>query len=529
MKKNMSMFAFCLVVLFTLACLLPGWETPAYASSNLALGKSAVASSVKNSALAANKATDGDATTTRWGSNYTSSEWMYVDLGSAQSVGSVTIQWGVAYATAYKIQTSGNASTWTDVYSTTSGDGGVDAITLAAAATARYVRVQGITPATTYGYSIYELEVYAPSGTTDPGPDPGEEPERDASFGPNGTHWPSLIPTPFMYDTTVTNIVDVSNSWTAISTAIAAVTPEQAAAGVLIRIAPGTLTGNGAGSGNTPVLQNLGSSSWTKRITVAPRDGYGTVVITGGALIKNVRGVAFAGLIADQIKLEGCDRSALAWTKVTRWLAGYGIANQTTSMVEFTEVVMPDSQVVDGDASDFYSVSSGPIDGWRFDGIYLAPHFFNPATTPKPHTDTMQFAGSGAYSNMTIRDSAIFSSNNCSVQTGSLNGLVLEHSYLAAGSVARSRYPFLAGGSTEAGTAAFNGNGTNFVALDSVIIGGMGSASWSSATNTKTSYTYQASQQPASGAWTVDTTLSATNPTMPPMPDDTYLNSIWGN
>lgn len=523
MNKRMKMVAAVVAILMTLGCLIPGWTSPARASTNLALGKTAVASSVKNSALAARYAVDGDAAT-RWGSTYTSSEWIYVDLGSAQSIGGVAIQWGGAYAAAYRIQVSATTSNWTDVFTTSGGDGGTDEVTFAAA-TARYVRILGETPATTYGYSIYELAVYAAS--TEPG-EPGSEPERAASFGPNGTHWPSLIPTPFMYDSTIPHIVDVAASWTAIRTAIAAVTPEQAAAGVLIRVAPGTLTGNGAGAGNTPVLENLGSSSWTQRITVAPRDGYGTVSITGGARIKNVRGVAFAGLVADQIKLEGCDRSALAWTKVTRWLAGYGIAGQTTSLVEFSEVVVPDSAVVDGDASDFYSVSTGPIDGWRFDGIYIAPHFYNPATTPKPHTDSLQFAGSAAYSNMTIRDAAIFASNNCALQTGDINGLTLDHSYIVGGAAARSRYPFLSGGATAGGTAAFNGSGTNFVAIDSVFIGGMGAGSWSSVTNTRTSYAYQASQQPASGAWTVDTTLSATNPTMPPMPNDTYLNSIWG-
>ena len=521
MNKSVRLLAAGLVILLIMVCLIPQWYPAAHASANLALGKTAVASSVKNSALAARYAVDGDSAT-RWSSIYSGSEWIYVDLGSGQSVGAVAIQWGSSYASAYRVQVSADASNWTDVFTASGGDGGTDEISFAAAA-ARYVRILGETPATAYGYSIYELAVYA-SGTAPGGT--GSAPERTASFGPNGTHWPSLIPTPFMYDSTIPHIVDAASSWTAIRNAIAAVTPEQAAAGVLIRVAPGTLTGNGAGSGNTPVLENLGSSSWTKRITVAPRDGYGTVMISGGARIKNVRGVAFAGLIADQIKLEGCDRSALAWTKVTRWLAGYGIAGQTTSSVEFSEVVMPDSMVVDGDESDFYSVASGPIDGWRFDGIYIAPHFYTAATTPKPHTDSLQFAGSAVYTNMTFRDAAIFASNNCAIQVGSLNGLTLEHSYIAGGSVARSRYPFLSGGATEGGTTAFNGGGSNFTAIDSVIIGALGSSSWASVTNTRINY--QATQTPAAGSWTVDLTLSPTNPAMPPMPNDAYLNSIWG-
>ncbi|WP_181593023.1 DNRLRE domain-containing protein [Paenibacillus sp. YN15] len=276
-------------------------------------------------------------------------------------------------------------------------------------------------------------------------------------------------------------------------------------------------------------FKDMAEAEWSRRaVEVLASRGIinGTVTISGGAKIKNVRGVAFAGLVADQIKLEGCDRSALAWTKVTHWLAGYGLAGQTTSLMEFSEVVMPNSLVLDGDASDFYSVASGPIEGWRFDGIYIAPHFYNAASTPKPHTDSLQFAGSAAYSNMTFRDAALFASNNCAIQVGSLNGLTLDHSYIAAGSAARSRYPFLSGGATDGGTAAFNGSGSSFIAIDSVIIGALGSSSWASVTNTRINY--QATQTPATGSWTVDLTLSATNPPMPPMPDDAYLNSIWG-
>ena len=352
-------------------------------------------------------------------------------------------------------------------------------------------------------------------------------PVRVASYGANGTHWPSLIPTPFLYDDTVPNIINVTCTWRAISNAIISVTPAQAAAGVLIRVAPGTLTGNGAGAGNAAVLKNLGSSSWSQRVTVCPRDGYGTVIFSGGVRLVNVRGVCFAGLNGDSIKLEGCDNSALAWTKVAAWLAGYGLAGQATAGVEYCEVVIPDSWVHDGDASDFYAVDNGPLTNWVFEACYLAPRFFNPATTPKPHTDSLQFAGSCA--SITMRDVAIFASNNCSLQTGSIAHLILIHSYIVAGSVARSRYPFLPGGATEGGTAAFNGGGVNFSGTDSVFIGAMGSTTWAYVSNTRTSYAYATSQQPATGSWTVDTSLSATNPPMPPYPTDSYLDAIWSN
>jgi hypothetical protein len=46
------------------------------------------------------------------------------------------------------------------------GTGGVNDLTFPAAS-ARYVRMLGIKPATQYGYSIYEFQVFAPGGTTD--------------------------------------------------------------------------------------------------------------------------------------------------------------------------------------------------------------------------------------------------------------------------------------------------------------------------------------------------------------------------
>jgi hypothetical protein len=360
-------------------------------------------------------------------------------------------------------------------------------------------------------------------------------PVRVPSYGANGTHWPSLVPTPFMYDGSVPNVINVACSWSAIATAISSVTSTQAAAGVLIKIAPGNLAGNGSSSGSTPVLENLGSTSWSKRVTVCPRDGYGTVTFSGGVRILKVFGVCFAGFKGDDWKLQGCTRSALAWTKITGWYSGYGTSGQATTQVEFVEVVQPDHYVVNQDASDFYT-GGGDISGWRFEGCYSAPRFFeDPPPDPKPHTDTFQFAATqgGNYGSMAFRDCAYYSSNNCSIQTGNVNGASFEHTYVVSGAVSRARYPWLPGGSTEATTNAFNGSGQNFTAVDSVFIGGMAINTsdaprpWSSVTNTKTDRTYGASNQPLSGAWTVDTTLSATNPAMPPYPTDSYLNSIW--
>jgi Chitobiase/beta-hexosaminidase C-terminal domain len=366
------------------------------------------------------------------------------------------------------------------------------------------------------------------------------KPTRVPSFGPNGTHWPDLIPTPFMYDDTVSNIVQVPCTWAAIKTAIQAVTTNQANSGTLILVAPGTLVGNGNGSGATPVLEDIGSAAWGQRVTVAPRDGYGSVKWSGGVRFLRVFGVCFAGFESigeSGVKLQGCRRSALAWIKCTGHFGVYGTSGIVTEGVELVEVVQPNYYVSNSDSADIFA-GGGNIDGWRFDGCYHAPRFYEvPYTGGKPHTDTFQFAAAsgGSYSNMTLRDGTYFSSNNCSIQTGNVDGLNLDHTYVVSGSASLSRYPHLPGSATEGTSNAMNGSGKNFTAKDSVIIGGMAINTtdaprpWTSVQNTRVNKTYGSSNQPLAGSWTVDASLNENNSGMPSIPTDSYLNTIWDN
>lgn len=125
---------------------------------NLALGVPAVASSSENASNIPGKAVDG-VTTTRWSSSFQDNQWIYADLGATTSFSRVKLKWENAYASGYKIQTSNNASTWTDVYSTTTGNGSVDDIT-GLTASGRYVRVLCTTRATGFGISLFDFEVY---------------------------------------------------------------------------------------------------------------------------------------------------------------------------------------------------------------------------------------------------------------------------------------------------------------------------------------------------------------------------------
>jgi len=148
------------------------WEFQVYGTAagagcgttNVALNQPATASSVQTGTnFTANYAVDGNSGT-RWSSAASDPQWLQVDLGSQQNICGVDLQWETAYATAYQVQVSNDATNWTNIYSTTTGQGGT--VVLTVAGTGRYVRMYGTTRATQYGYSLWEFEVFAGSGST---------------------------------------------------------------------------------------------------------------------------------------------------------------------------------------------------------------------------------------------------------------------------------------------------------------------------------------------------------------------------
>jgi hypothetical protein len=125
---------------------------------NLAAGRTVLASSTQFGHSAAS-VVDSDRRT-RWASDWSDDQWIQVDLGSAQRVCRVVLRWEAAHAEAYRVEASSDGRTWRPVWSTGAGNGDVDNVTFAET-TARYLRMAGQRRATGYGYSLYELEVYA--------------------------------------------------------------------------------------------------------------------------------------------------------------------------------------------------------------------------------------------------------------------------------------------------------------------------------------------------------------------------------
>ena len=83
---------------------------------------------------------------------------LYVDLGQRYDICSVALHWEVALGQDFKIQVSDDASVWTNVATITGNVSYDDYIPLKASG--RYVRMYGTQRGTTYGYSLYEFEVY---------------------------------------------------------------------------------------------------------------------------------------------------------------------------------------------------------------------------------------------------------------------------------------------------------------------------------------------------------------------------------
>ncbi|WP_328334752.1 glycosyl hydrolase family 8 [Kribbella sp. NBC_00382] len=150
--------------LFAQPALAPSASTAAVAADTLlSQGKPATASSIEGTGFEAAKAVDGSAST-RWASvEAHDPEWIRVDLGATATISRVKLSWEAAYGKSYKIQTSADGSTgWTDVFSTTTGNGATDDLTVSGSG--RYVRVYGTARGTAYGYSLFEFEVYGTTG-----------------------------------------------------------------------------------------------------------------------------------------------------------------------------------------------------------------------------------------------------------------------------------------------------------------------------------------------------------------------------
>ncbi|ALD12350.1 discoidin domain-containing protein [Clavibacter capsici] len=124
---------------------------------NLAEGAEATATSEEAPGTRAGNAVDGDPAS-RWASAAGDDQSITVDLGRASEVASVTVEWEAAYASEYRIEGAASAEgPFTTLATERAGEGGTE--TFDVQGEHRFIRVQGVTRATPYGYSILEIAV----------------------------------------------------------------------------------------------------------------------------------------------------------------------------------------------------------------------------------------------------------------------------------------------------------------------------------------------------------------------------------
>ncbi|MFJ5265609.1 discoidin domain-containing protein [Streptomyces sp. NPDC088387] len=139
----------------------------------------------------------------RWATSsttgWTNPGWISIDLGATAQIDKVVLQWDPAYAKSFQIQVSSNGQDWQPIYSTTSGTGFKQTLTVSGSG--RYVRMYGTERATPYGYSLWEFQVYGSGGAPIPAPplpsDPANPPrlvwsdefEGAAGSRPDASKW----------------------------------------------------------------------------------------------------------------------------------------------------------------------------------------------------------------------------------------------------------------------------------------------------------------------------------------------------
>lgn len=136
-------------------------------NNNIAYNRRAVGSAyTQTTTNKVSNVIDGNSTN-NWTSAASDPSWVYIDLGSTFTIGSVNVNWGANYATAYHIDFSRDASNWTTMWS-----GGVSGSVVKTSSfssgSARYVRIYGTHRASqSTGYQIKEIAIF-PGSTYQP-------------------------------------------------------------------------------------------------------------------------------------------------------------------------------------------------------------------------------------------------------------------------------------------------------------------------------------------------------------------------
>lgn len=133
-------------------------------------GMTASASSTEKDEVNVKNIIDGDINT-RWSSVFKNNQWVAIDTGKINALGSIDIYWEAGYAKKYRVAVSSENVNWQSVYLTDKGDGGLDELNFPKVK-AKYVKIECVERGTEWGNSIYEVVIKGVNSLTNAMPDP---------------------------------------------------------------------------------------------------------------------------------------------------------------------------------------------------------------------------------------------------------------------------------------------------------------------------------------------------------------------
>jgi len=282
-------------------------------------GRPVLASSESSTTFLAKNAVDGN-TATRWNSKANlDPQWIRVDLGKKLSLSKVSLVWDTACAKSYQVQVSDDGTSFTRVFSTTTGDGGTDNITLTA--TGRYVRVFGTVRCdTTRGYSLQEFKVYgAPQASPSPTRSPSPSPSPTATPDPLVSQGkPAKASTEADATAVAGNAVDGSTStrWTSVS----GVDPQwlRVDLGAIYHLSRVTLLWNTACATGYQIQVSDDGNTWTNIFLTTNSDGATDDLPLQGngryvRMFGTARCTATAGYSVNEFKVYGTPAPVRKW------------------------------------------------------------------------------------------------------------------------------------------------------------------------------------------------------------------------
>ncbi|WP_297083017.1 hypothetical protein [uncultured Demequina sp.] len=324
-----------------------------------------------------------------------------------------------------------------------------------------------------------------------------ERPTLASSYGPNGTHYPDALTWPGeVAPTELTADCD----WAEIADILASLTAEQVAAGVVIRLRPGSLPGEGAKSSSTPVLGAAGDAAWERNVLICPLDGFGSVTFTDGIRLDHCARLSFFGFSSEaSFVLTECQSMQVGWSR----FSGMNVTRSGVD-IEFHELVLGFRR----DPEDTAGVR--PTETFEMSSIVRRGCVFGPsvkANDSDAHCDTIQMEGTGTgpFGPFVSVDCVDFGSSNAAeLLSGGLQRAEYTHCLILAGLLPWTVYP-LEAGDYQGEPNAFSGGCPDVRLVDCTVVGAVGRMGFTEVRGSTLSYYPQDSQQPrVTGAWEVD-------------------------